>query len=226
MPAASPSTELEEKLLSEAEAQGRQMAQDVPWNGDPVEDALDRAANRRQEAFTNRVNGSTEPESVIDYTDGGLEGTGKAQPEEIGEVGEPPTAEAQEVTMKNGEPDPNDMLNALGGGSSPEEVIQNAGIPLGKPRVISWKSGHGPSDELIEKTRAEEGSKATASRLGITQKQVVARTSDGPRQLPTAVQDRIRGNMENMTLEQKLDYLQNAPNGLSEAFIKSILEGQ
>lgn len=221
MPAASPSTELENQLLEQADQQGRQMAQDVPWNGDPVEDALDRAANRRQEAFTDRVNGVT-PSEIADE---GLSGTGKAA-EEIGEVGEPAAAEAQEaVTMQGDTPDPNGMLEALGGGTTPEDVIPTA--PLGKPRVISWKSGHGPSDELIGQVRDEEGSKSAAHRLAIPQKQVLERAPRmSPRALPPEAQNRIRSNMEGMSLEEKLKYLEQAPSGLSEAFIKSILESQ
>lgn len=172
---------LEEQLLG-ADQQGKQMAQDTPWNGDPVEEALDRSSTRRQESFTDRVNGSDTPdESVVNYTSPG------------------------------GEPDPNAILGDT--------------MPLGKPRVKTWKSGAGPSDELIGSLRDEEGSKSAARRLAIPQKQVLERAPRmGARQLPPEAQGRITDAMAGMTPEEKLTYLASAPNGLSQDFIKSLME--
>ncbi len=116
-------------------------------------------------------------------------------------------------------PDPNAIL----GDAAMTDVMEAQGIPLGKPRVLSWKSGQGPSDELLESTRAAEGSKGAARRLGLSQAQVKARTGSTPRGLPTEAQGRIRTAMESMTPEEKLAYLESSPNDISAEFIRSIL---
>ena len=125
--------------------------------------------------------------------------------------------------MQGDTPDPNSMLDAMGAGNSVDDIISDS-APLGKPRVISWKSGQGPSDELIGQIRDAEGSKAAARRLGLSQAQVKARsTSSGS--LPSEVQDRIRTTMEGMSPEERIRYVEEAPNGLAQDFMQKLFGG-
>jgi hypothetical protein len=173
------------------------------------------------------------PADVPDMTLEERMGLGK--PEETGEMpGTPdepervvndtpdePSPDAGQVQDPHAIPDPNTILGDM---DPVTEAYQAGVLPLGKPRVLSWKSGQGPTDELIGQIRDQEGSKAAARRLAIPQKQVTERAPRmAPRALPPEAQSRIAAKLEGMTPEEKLVYLESAPNGLTEAFIKSLI---
>lgn len=125
-------------------------------------------------------------------------------------------------TDKTPEPEIEDVIGHDPSESSIMDAVESQGMPLGKPRVKEWKAGQGPSDELIGQLRDAEGSKSAAHRLAIPQKEVTSRAPRmSPRDLPPDVKTRIATALEGMSPEEKLTYLASAPNGLTEAFIKS-----
>jgi hypothetical protein len=140
-----------------------------------------------------------EPKSVIDYTS-------PEMPQDI------PDDELAQRILWNTEDAP-----------ATADAMRSA--PLGKPRVKAWKEGHGPSDELIGEVRDAEGSKSAALRLAIPVSEVKTRAPRmNPRALPTDARNRIEEAMAGMTPEEKLAYLESAPNDISELFIQTHLK--
>lgn len=103
-----------------------------------------------------------------------------------------------------------------------ESILANETQPLGRPRVKEWKEGHGPSPELAGQLRDELGSKDAARQLAITPGEVQDLAPRmNPRSLPTAAQDRMEQALAGMTPEEKLTYLESAPNDLAKLFIQT-----
>lgn len=114
-------------------------------------------------------------------------------------------------------PEGADMESAEG---TADELRQSQ--PLGKPRVQSWKEGHGPSDDLIGRIRDEEGARAAASRLKISPDSVRERAPrTSPRSLPSDARARISSALAGMTPEERLTYLDSAGSGLTRNFIET-----
>lgn len=143
--------------------------------------------------------------------------------ERMSQMANPQTEESVvNYTDKTPEPEIEDVIGHDPSESSIMDAVESQGMPLGKPRVNEWKAGQGPSDELIGQLRDAEGSKSAAHRLAIPQKEVTSRAPRmSPRDLPPDVKTRIATALEGMSPEEKLTYLASAPNGLTEAFIKS-----